>query len=51
MSQTQTIGKHQTKISQHGENTYITYWSTDVVTFDNDSILLKNDGWFTNTTK
>ena len=51
MSQTSIVGKHRTKISRHGENTYITYWSTDVVAFDNDWILLKTDGYFTNTTK
>ena len=51
MSQTQTVGKHQTKISQHGENTYITYWSTDVVAFDNNWVKLETGGWFTNTTK
>ena len=51
MARQDTVGKHATSITKHGENTYIRYWSTDVVTFDNDSVLLNNGGWYTSTTK
>ena len=51
MAQLDKVGKHATSITKHGENTAVRYWSTDVVTFDNDSVLLNNGGWYTNTTK
>ena len=51
MAQLNTVGKHATSITKHGENTAVRYWSTDVVTFDDDWILLDNGGWHTSTTK
>ena len=51
MAQQSRVGTHATKIHQHGENTYITYWSTDVVAFDSKWIMLRHGGWMTPTTK
>lgn len=51
MGQTSQVGKVATKIHQHGENTYITYHSTDVVIFDAKSVRLQTGGWETATTK
>ena len=51
MAQLDKVGKHATSITKHGENTAVRYWSTDVVTFDSDSVLLYNGGWYTSTTK
>ena len=51
MAQLDKVGKHATSITKHGENTAVRYWSTDVVTFDDDWILLDNGGWRTSTTK
>ena len=38
------------KTSDDGK-TRITYHSTDIMTFDSDTITLNTGGWFTNTTK
>ena len=51
MGQTLTVGTRATRISQHGDNTIISYHSTPVVTFDSKWILLNTGGWFTPTTK
>ena len=51
MSQTSTVGHHATRVSQHGENTIITYHSTPIVTFDKGWVLLNTGGWNTPTTK
>ena len=51
MARQDTVAKHATSIRKFGENTAVRYWSTDVVTFDDDWILLDNGGWRTSTTK
>jgi hypothetical protein len=53
MSQTHTIGTHQTSISTNAsdDRTFVRYWSTDVVQFDSRWITLDHGGWMTVTTK
>jgi hypothetical protein len=51
MAQLSTIGKWQTSIKTQGEDTVIRYWSTDVVSFNDQIITLKTGGWKTATTK
>lgn len=52
MAQTQRIGKHATYIFTNSEGfTVVKYHNTDVVAFNDTTILLNTGGWFTNTTK
>jgi len=51
MAQQWKIGKGYTTIKTVNGKTAITYHSTAVVTFDQDSIVLDSGGWFTQTTK
>jgi len=51
MAQQWKIGKGNTTIKTVNGKTSITYHSTAVVTFDQNSIVLDSDGWFTQTTK
>ena len=56
MSQTQTLGKHKTTITKElgiGNEDYmvVRYWSTDIVRFNNERIILNTGGWSTVTTK
>lgn len=52
MSQTHTIGKHETTVKTDANGVVrVTYWSTPVVTIDGDYVTLRSDGWHTATTK
>lgn len=51
MSQTHTIGSHKTTVASQGAITHVTYHSTIVVSFSNESIVLNSGGWRSNTTK
>jgi hypothetical protein len=51
MAQQSKVGTFATKIHKHGDVTYVTYHSTDVVIFDQDYIKLDTGGWFSQTTK
>ena len=51
MSQQNTIGKHQTRVTQLNDLTKITYHQTDVVRFTPQTITLDSGGWHTPTTK
>ena len=51
MSQQSIIGKHKTKVYREGSTTFVRYWYTDVVAFNDDAIVLDNGGYHTNTTK
>jgi hypothetical protein len=51
MAQLQKVGKTATSIKTIGNDTIITYHFTEVVKFNNDDIILKTGGYFTNTTK
>lgn len=45
------IGTHKTTVYGDGEMVKVKYHTTDVVSFDNEKIILNTGGWFTNTTK
>ena len=44
------IGKHKTKIKKHNDEIIVKYHDTNVVTFNNNSIVLNTGGWTSNTT-
>ena len=51
MARMDRIGTTATRIERHGANTYVWYHSTPVVSFDDKTVLLRNDGYYTATTK
>lgn len=51
MSQLHRISKYKTKIIREGLETRVRLYSTDVVTFCPDRIILNTGGWETVTTK
>jgi hypothetical protein len=51
MTQQTTIGTHKTKIYREGEYTKVKYYNTDVVSFNDEEIILKTGGYKTKTTK
>ena len=51
MAQTQTVGTHNTTVSNIEGFTNIVYHSTPVVQFNDDKIRLNSGGWETATTK
>lgn len=51
MAQQNIIGKHCTTIKTIDNTTKVRYHNTDVVCFNDDKIILNNDGYFTPTTK
>lgn len=51
MSRQNEVGKHCTTISSDEKMTNIRYHSTDVVSFNSEKIVLRNEGWQTVTTK
>lgn len=51
MAQTRIIGTVGTKIIKDEGFTMVRYHETDVVKFNDTFIMLRNDGWKTNTTK
>lgn len=52
MARQDRIGTHRTTVrtDEHGD-TVVTYHSTPVVTFNRERAILRNGGWFSNTTK
>lgn len=51
MSKTNTIGKHKTRVYDENGYTHVKYHQTNVVSFNEDEIILRSGGWQTNTTK
>jgi len=51
MAQTMQVRGVATKIRTEGKTTHVRYHSTDVVSFDDETITLRSGGWQTNTTK
>ena len=51
MGQTHTIGRVATSVFTEDGVTRVVYHSTPVVSFDNETITLRTDGWTTGTTK
>lgn len=51
MANMHKIGKTATNVKTIDRKTTIRYHSTDVVMFDDKSIILNSGGWHTNTTK
>lgn len=51
MSQTTTIGNHKTRINKEENKIKVKYWDTNVVTFDDNEIVLNTGGWKSMTTK
>ena len=51
MAQQDRIGTHKTTIYREGEFTKVKYHYTDVVSFNDEEIILKTGGYKTNTTK
>lgn len=45
------VGSHKTNIRTEGGFTRVRYHDTDVVSFNENGIVLDNGGWFTSTTK
>lgn len=51
MAQTQTIGRHATKVKTENGWTFVTYHATTVIRFNYEHIILDSGGWQTLTTK
>ena len=53
MAQVEQIGKHMTTVDfrKSDGRTFVRYWSTDVVQFDNQWVTLDHGNWMTATTK
>jgi len=51
MSQLSTVGSVHTTVARDDGITRVVYHATTVVEFDENVIILKTGGWFTNTTK
>ena len=50
MAQQHKLGKTNTHIAPHGNNTYVTYCDTAVVSFDDQMVRLRTGGWYSATT-
>lgn len=52
MSQQHTIGTHKTSVfTDNDDFTKVVYWSTPVVSFNSEKIILNTGGWQTSSTK
>ena len=51
MSSTNNLGKPHTKIIKSSDKTVVKYYTTNVVEFNENEIVLNSNGWRTSTTK
>lgn len=51
MAQQGQVGRVATTVAREGETTRVTYHSTVVVAFTNETVVLNSGDWFTPTTK